>query len=80
MDSSDSSTFYGADTASRYDQQLRGDEDVAATFLQKLAAGGPALEFAIGTGRIALPLIECGVEVHGIELSTHMVEQLRGET
>jgi SAM-dependent methyltransferase len=79
MDSSDSSTFYSADTASRYDDQLRGDEDVAAKVLEELAAGGPALEFAIGTGRIALPLIERGVEVHGIELSTHMVEQLRAK-
>jgi hypothetical protein len=79
MDSSDSSTFYDADTANRYDDELRSDEDVAATFLQELAAGGPALEFAIGTGRIAIPLIERGVEVHGIELSPHMVEHLRAK-
>lgn len=45
--------------------------------LEELAVGGPALELAIGTGRVALPLRERGLEVHGIELSPHMVEQLR---
>lgn len=37
------------------------------------------LEFAIGTGRVALPLIERGIEVHGIELSRAMVRQLRSK-
>lgn len=45
--------------------------------LAKLASGGRALEFAVGTGRVALPLSARGVPVHGIELSPHMVEQLR---
>jgi SAM-dependent methyltransferase len=45
--------------------------------LVELAGAGPALEFAIGTGRVALPLAGRGVGVHGIELSTHMVDQLR---
>ena len=45
--------------------------------LAELAEGGPALELAIGTGRVALPLMQKGVEVHGIELSSHMVDQLR---
>ncbi len=45
--------------------------------LAELAAGGPALEFAIGTGRVAIPLHERGVPVAGIELSAPMVEQLR---
>ncbi|GAA0622168.1 class I SAM-dependent methyltransferase [Kribbella sandramycini] len=51
--------------------------------LAELAAGGRALEFAIGTGRVALPLAARGVPVSGIELSEPMVEQLRtkaGET
>src|ERR1019366_10158221 len=39
--------------------------------------GGPALEFAVGTGRVALPLSARGIAVHGIELSPHMAEQLR---
>ncbi|MFC5382087.1 class I SAM-dependent methyltransferase [Aquipuribacter nitratireducens] len=45
--------------------------------LTELAAGGRALEFAIGTGRVAVPLAEAGVPVTGIELSRPMLEQLR---
>jgi SAM-dependent methyltransferase len=45
--------------------------------LAELAAGGRALEFAIGTGRVAIPLSERGVPVTGIELSRPMVERLR---
>jgi SAM-dependent methyltransferase len=45
--------------------------------LAELAGGGRALEFAIGTGRIAVPLVERGVPVTGIELSVPMIEQLR---
>ncbi|MGH3304032.1 MAG: class I SAM-dependent DNA methyltransferase [Streptosporangiaceae bacterium] len=45
--------------------------------LAQLAAGGRALEFAFGTGRVAIPLAERGVPVAGIELSGPMIEQLR---
>jgi SAM-dependent methyltransferase len=45
-------------------------------FLAGLAKGGPALEFAIGTGRVALPLSNRSICVSGIELSPHMAEQL----
>jgi SAM-dependent methyltransferase len=45
--------------------------------LAELAGGGRALEFAIGTGRVAVPLAERGVPVTGIELSEPMVEVLR---
>jgi SAM-dependent methyltransferase len=45
--------------------------------LVELAAGGRALEFAIGTGRVAVPLAARGVPVAGIELSRPMVAQLR---
>ncbi|MDA8324237.1 MAG: class I SAM-dependent methyltransferase [Actinomycetota bacterium] len=45
--------------------------------LAGLAVGGRALEFAIGTGRVAIPLTERGVPVTGIELSGPMIEQLR---
>jgi SAM-dependent methyltransferase len=45
--------------------------------LAELASGGRALEFAIGTGRVAVPLAERGVQVTGIELSQPMIEQLR---
>jgi len=47
--------------------------------LAGLAGDGAALELAVGTGRIALPLSARGVEVHGIELSPPMVEQLRAK-
>jgi SAM-dependent methyltransferase len=45
--------------------------------LVDLADGGPVLEFAIGTGRVAVPLAARGVSVTGIELSRPMVDQLR---
>jgi SAM-dependent methyltransferase len=50
--------------------------DPVVDFLEPLAGGG-ALELGIGTGRIALPLAERGVRVHGIDLSPDMVAQLR---
>lgn len=51
--------------------------DPAVDFLAGLVTDGRALELGIGTGRIALPLRERGIDVHGIELSTAMVDQLR---
>jgi Methyltransferase domain len=48
-------------------------------FLAGLAGSGRALELAIGTGRVALPLRARGVEVHGIEISEDMVAQLRAK-
>ncbi len=65
--------------AARYDDTLRGDETAAAEFLASYATDGRALEFAIGTGRIALPLQERGVAVDGIELSDAMVARLRSK-
>lgn len=47
--------------------------------LERLADGGRVLEFAVGTGRVALPLAERGVEVHGIEMSRPMVAKLRAK-
>jgi ubiquinone/menaquinone biosynthesis C-methylase UbiE len=47
--------------------------------LAELAQGGPALEFAAGTGRVTLPLSARGISVHGLELSSHMAEQLRSK-
>src|SRR5262245_48452400 len=47
--------------------------------LRDLAAGGHALELAIGTGRVGLALSAHGVRVHGIELSPHMAAQLRAK-
>ena len=45
--------------------------------LAQLAGDGRAVEFAIGTGRVAIPLAERGVPVTGIELSQPMIDQLR---
>jgi SAM-dependent methyltransferase len=45
--------------------------------LARLAGSGPALEFAVGTGRVAIPLVRRGVPVTGVELSQPMVTQLR---
>lgn len=68
---------FGKRTAATYDDHLRGDEAETVDFLERQARGGPVLELAIGTGRIGLPLANRGLEVHGIELSEAMVEQLR---
>ncbi|WP_204068008.1 class I SAM-dependent DNA methyltransferase [Planobispora siamensis] len=51
--------------------------DPAVSFLADLARSGTALEFGIGTGRIALPLNRRGVRVHGIDLSSAMLARLR---
>ena len=75
----DPATSFGSDIAAHYADYKRGDEEDAATFLAEFAKEGSALEFAIGTGRIALPLASRGVQVDGIELSPHMVEQLRAK-
>lgn len=77
MDGFDPAHSFDADVARHYDDELRGDEDQTVTFLAELAGAGPALEFAIGTGRIALPLAQQGIQVDGIELSSDMVERLR---
>lgn len=70
---------FGADTAAIYDDTPRGDEAETVDLLASLAGGGPVLELAIGTGRIALPLAARGLRVDGIDLSTAMVERLRAK-
>jgi SAM-dependent methyltransferase len=72
------------DAAARYDTPGAGmfaPELLGPTVerLVRLADGGPALEFAVGTGRVAVPLRERGVPVTGIELSRPMVERLRAK-
>ena len=76
-----SSDYWDADTAAGYDLSsafMFRPEVLGPTvdFLTELAGGGPALELAIGTGRVAIPLADTGVPVTGIELSSHMVDQL----
>lgn len=76
----DPKTSFGYEVSKRYDaDEIRGDEDDTVAFLAALAltSHGDALEFAIGTGRIALPLTRAGVRVDGIELSQDMVDRLR---
>ncbi|HKS01500.1 MAG TPA: class I SAM-dependent methyltransferase [Arthrobacter sp.] len=76
----DPAQSFDADVAARYDDALRGDEADAVNFLADLVDdGGSALEFAVGTGRIALPLAERGVRVHGIELSRPMIDRLKSK-
>ncbi|HCO02254.1 MAG TPA: SAM-dependent methyltransferase [Actinobacteria bacterium] len=67
------------DAAEIYDDVPRGDESAAVEFLEQLAGGGPALELAIGTGRIALPLAARGIQVDGIDISPAMVAKLRAK-
>jgi hypothetical protein len=62
----------------RYDAHAtRGDEEEAVAFLARLARPREALELAVATGRIALPLLRAGVPVDGIEQLQHMVDRLR---
>lgn len=70
---------FDQETADGYDEELRGDEAAAADFLADLAAGEPALELAIGTGRIAIPLAAKGIQVDGIDFSEPMVAKLRAK-
>ena len=77
-----SSDLWDEETARRYDTDAA--EHFAPAVLEpildaltRLADGGPALELAIGTGRVAVPLLARGVPVTGIELSEPMVRQLR---
>jgi SAM-dependent methyltransferase len=76
--------IWDVDAAQRYDTPGTGmfaPEVLRPTVerLAELAGDGRALEFAIGTGRVAVPLAEHGIPVTGIELSRPMIEQLRAK-
>ncbi len=76
--------WFDEPVAARYDESTGpyfdpGAIDATADFLAGLAGGGDALEFAIGTGRIAVPLARRGVRVHGIDLSEAMVARLQAK-
>jgi SAM-dependent methyltransferase len=69
---------YGDRIADVYDGLYQGlDTEAAVEALAQLAGARPVLELAIGTGRLALPLAERGLEVHGIDASEAMVAKLR---
>jgi SAM-dependent methyltransferase len=77
--------YFDERLAERYDEGLANQfspavVDPVVSFLVDLAGdGGSALELGIGTGRIALPLRQRGVRVHGIELSSAMLARLRAK-
>lgn len=80
MDKFDPATSFGEDVAANYDEvSVRGDEAETVAFFERMARGGPALELAIGTGRIALPLAARGIRVDGIDISPAMVARLRAK-
>jgi SAM-dependent methyltransferase len=77
---------FGEEVAARYDDGDGDDGEFSPAVIERtvdvlaaLAGDGPALEFAIGTGRIALPLAARGVRVAGIDLSEAMVARLRAK-
>lgn len=79
-----SSDVWDEETAAVYDEEaaeMFAPEVVepAVDFLARLAGSGPALGFAIGTGRIGIPLMRRGVPVTGIELSASMAMRLRAK-
>ena len=78
----DDDGYFGEEVAATYDSATSSmhDESVIDTVvgvLAVLAGDGRALEFGVGTGRIALPLARRGVEVYGIDLSKAMVSRMR---
>jgi hypothetical protein len=70
---------YGDRIAEVYDQLFAGFDPACIDFLAGLAGPGPALELGIGTGRIALPLLERGVRVEGIDASQEMLAKLKAK-
>jgi len=82
VDPMDSKHIWDSETARSYDTPGTGmfSPDVlgpAVDRLAELSGGGRVLEFAIGTGRVAVPLSERGISVTGIETSPAMIAQLR---
>jgi SAM-dependent methyltransferase len=80
----DADGYFPAEVAQRYDTDSAGrfepeSVDPVVDVLAELAGDGRALEFGVGTGRIALPVARRGVPVHGIDLSRAMVAQLRAK-
>jgi SAM-dependent methyltransferase len=76
--------YFGEDVAAHFDETYAHQADPAVVvpmvdLLAELAGDGRALELGVGTGRIALPLAQRGVSVHGIELSRAMADRLQSK-
>jgi SAM-dependent methyltransferase len=71
--------LFGRLWAADYDAGANPDPAPAVDFLAGLADGGPVLELAIGTGRVALPLAARGLTVEGVDGSAEMVERMRAK-
>jgi len=71
--------LFGRLWAAGYDTGANPDPGPAVDFLAGLAQGGPVLELAIGTGRVALPLAARGLVVEGVEASPEMVARMRAK-
>jgi len=76
--------YFDEAVAARYDDTYDYQNDPAVVgpvvdLVAELAGDGRALELGVGTGRIALPLAQRGVSVHGIELSRAMADRLRAK-
>ena len=77
-----SSDLWDEEAAARYDERAAEKFapdvlDSTVDFLARLAGSGPVLEFAVGTGRVAIPLVARGIRVTGIDLSRPMLDELR---
>lgn len=70
---------YGERVAGIYDDLYEWHLDTGSSVeaLAELAGEGPVLELGVGTGRVAIPLVERGLEVHGIDASEAMVARMR---
>ncbi|HZD04109.1 MAG TPA: class I SAM-dependent methyltransferase, partial [Longimicrobiales bacterium] len=76
MEGYDSAT-YGDSWAEHYDSIFPGPGVEVIDFLAARAGEGPVLELAVGTGRVALPLLGAGLGVDGVEISAGMIRRLR---
>ncbi len=72
---------YGDAIADVYDEwyPMDAEGEAAVEFLFEMSGGGPVLELGVGTGKLAIPLAERGLRVHGVDASPAMIERLRAK-
>ena len=68
---------YGRTVSPHYDRWYSEADPAMLDKLEDLAGSGPVLELGVGTGRVAIPLAERGLEVHGVDASPEMVRLMR---